>query len=72
MIIYRKASIKIHNVLFLIMDIRDITYKQQLYKINLLRQILHNLHLRKRANQDIWEMRVGGRWIKHTSIVLVE
>ena len=71
-ILYRKASIKIHNILFLTMNISNLTYKQQLYKIDMLRHLLDSLHLRKRPNENIWEMRIKGRWISHTSIVLVE
>ena len=69
---YSYASVKIHNVLFLKMDLIGLTYKQQLYRVDLLCKILHTLKLRKRANETIWEMRIGERWIKHTSIVLCE
>lgn len=69
---YSRASVKIHNVLILSMNLEGLTYRQQLYKVDLLRQILRTLRLRKRPNQNIWEMRIGGRWINHTSIVLVE
>ncbi len=70
--IYTKASIKIHSVLFLEMDLEGLSYQQQLYKVNLFCAINYNLMLRKRPNESIWEMRIGGRWIQHTSIVLVE
>ena len=70
--IYKKASIKISNCLFLTMDLEGLTYKQQLYKVSLFCKINYNLKLRKIPNETIWEMRVVGRWINHTSIVLVE
>jgi hypothetical protein len=66
------ASIKIHNALLLRMDLGGCSYSQALYKINLFCKINHNLHLRKHARDTIWEMRVAGRWIGHTSIVLCE
>lgn len=69
---YEKISMKIHNVIILTMDVSNLTYKQQLYKVRLLCQILYTLRLRKRPSENIWEMRVGRRWIGHTSIVLVE
>ena len=69
---YQRASIKIHNALILNMDLSDLSYRQQVYRINLLCQILHSLHLRKRPKENIWEARVNKRWLGHTSIVLVE
>lgn len=72
MIKWKGASLKIHNVLVLKMNMEGFTYKQQLRKINLLRTILHTLKLRKRPGKNIWETRIGNRWIKHTSLVLYE
>ena len=69
---YTRASVKIHNVLILSMNLQEMSYKQQLYKVRMLQQILHTLCLRKRPKENIWEMRIGGRWINHTSVVLVE
>jgi len=69
---YSRASVKIYNALMLSMDLEGLTYKQQLYKVDLLRQILWTLQLRKRPNQNIWETRMYGKWINHTSVVLVE
>jgi len=69
---WKGASIKIHNVLVLKMEMENLSYKQQLAKVKLFCQILHNLHLKKRPGQDIWEARFGNRWLEHTSIVMYE
>ena len=70
---YKYASIKIHNVLFLTMNLEGLSLKQQKYKVDLFCKINYNLNLRKRPGQNIWEMkRPGGNWIEHTSIVLCE
>ena len=69
---YSRASIKIHNTLILSMDLKGLSYTQQLAKVNLFCKINHNLKLRKRPAETIWETRSNGRWLKHTSIVLVE
>jgi len=72
MIKYKGATLKIYNVLVLKMDMEDLSYKQQLHKVNVLCTVLHTLSLRKRPGLNIWEMWVGGKWIDHTSIVLYE
>lgn len=72
MIKYSYASIKIHNTLFLTMDLEGLEWTQQLRKVGLFCRINHNLHLRKRPGEVIWELRDNGRWLQHTSIVLVE
>jgi hypothetical protein len=66
------ASIKIQNTLFLTLNLDNLDYAQALRKIRLFCIINHNLGLRKRPAQTIWEMRTGGRWITHTSVVLCE
>jgi len=69
---WKGASIKIHNVLVLKMEMENLSYKQQLAKEKLFCQKLHNLHLKKRPRQDIWEARFGNRWLEHNSIVMYE
>lgn len=68
---YSKAILKIHNQMRLEMYLGGMDWCQQLYQIDKLRRILPTLHLRKKAHEPVWMMRIGKRWINHTSIELV-
>ena len=68
---HTKAVFTLHNVQVWEMDVRDLDWTQICTKMSQTCRILHNLKMRKRPGQRVWEVRIGGRWCKHTRIEVI-